>query len=584
MKKILILIILLTCSTTAFSAELYCKSKAGLQTKLPDPKIMSGEEYRSFTKYLADHYNIMWITPCLVEQSPEIYKLYKEIIANQYGTQKSDFDKSPYALKFIETQKTKFDLNWGMFNNPFEMMSFPAWITRSRPSALSAGKISGEPLNVLVNEYKEVIRKKQDLLMAEAADREAKLAEEKRIAAQKLADEIEFDNSMLEWYEGYKYDMVQYTYQTAIVEKGENILKEADSFIKRKLAENKTDFYQRVYFAATNMELGENLMKIFGGQLKGTGFRIYDNLSLPGIYIAQNRMNDLRAFFKANPTFKITENEFARSAHLFDSKIYNYLKYERKFAIVTPRPTELDYSVLQADLNVNPVGELFNNALTLNSSGIGTRVDKHYSTYFFSRYPKMSSKHMIGYGIFEVNFEPDVINVLKKKNIALPETSFREYAYTQPSWESKKIPLRLANEKIAPGFIRESMFNSKEGLEFFETSGNWMAFMNGKEKYWIHRSQVKEIKFSDRVIQRWALIKNGDAVYAEPGAAKPLNLSDTENHALVIARRWINNELWLNVNLMKAPCSKDKRKEVYDVWIKAFNAESKGNIVFPTSC
>lgn len=588
--KQLVLLALLIFPISNEATELRCTDKNILEKRNPNTVVLSQENYVEFITYIRSKYSFLMFNECSLVQFPELYSLYKEVKENRYNRHTSSFEKSTFALAFIEKNKP-LGLSWDYFDDPFDTISFPnAYITEPgyMPLHLMQTKERNLPENILelyVQRYKEAKERQLNQRKINISEADKKIAEEKIKKENEIKNETKKKKELEDKAkEEFYFDQIRKFYISSIIEKGETILSEEKEYIKKAYAKDREEFLQRVVIACYEMDCPSKLKNKFNTELKNKlSFANYGGKVTPKMFLIKyNRLSELKNFLKNNSNSSINKEELLISAHLSDSKIYRYLKYEfgsRESIEIS----DLDSRVVSANMT--------SDALSFISMEF-EKGSNLYNTYFIDKFGDIKAKHILGYVNFDTSIPADWDQYEKKLRMGLNIPLIKQYVFEKPSWDSKKIT-STDDAKFYSELKNEETDYEYSSFSIDDLKNNWIGFNTKEGKRWIHSSQINRLVFvDDLLMDSLVFLSNANELYDLPNGTKIEKSKgfSEQNKITILRSRWIDGELWFNVNLDSDGCDgggADPTKPGYagfNLWLKAFNGEKKNYINYSRGC
>lgn len=586
---------LLIVSLSVQATELACTDQKILERRIPGGVALTQEDYSQFLKFIRTNYSYLMFSECSIVQYPEIYNLFKEVSEKKYDRKTSSFFKTPFAIEFLEKNKN-LGLSWESFADPFEVISFPRFVHFEQEYIFMRMRgneaLPKEMLELLIQRYKESkdsSEKRMVQAQKNTVDIEKKRAEEelrkkdeekKRNEEQKRQDEEEF-----------RFVELRQFYISKLIEKKENVLKEDMEFIKKKFADDQNDFLQKVVLACYEMNCDSKLKQILNKSIKNNlKFEKYGGYSPAYFLIQYNLLKELKDLIKVDPESYITRKSFQVSAHLQDSKIYNYFKNELKFKYDLELE-EFNGNFKQATIGSIALFDSMKNKRTGegNTSYYNSYKVNNYNVYFMDKFRNFKAKHILGYAVFDSS-SPEINTFRDPSPVkeAMTISEITQYAFENPSWDSKK-KFSSKEESFFKNLKADEIYYEASGFEFNEIKNNWVGFETKEGKNWIHSSQIKHLVFIDEFINAsLSVVENPDEIYDLPSGklvAKP-NGVRKENYIHVLQSKWVNDELWLYINLQDYACDGAQGDNMvgFNLWFKPFSGEKKNYKHYSRGC
>lgn len=565
MKFFFLVFFLIFLISNSNSKELYCK-KGNTFSSFPDPKIMNPSEYYEFKYYLENHHFPQnKINTCLPEIYPEVLELYKEIKNNTHGPARFKFQSSMFATEILANIKNTYDFEWNDLSNPFDVYLFVEYLKTNPqsplprvPVTITYNKMELKMLALNFNSHKKEEKSKHERALQE------KNREEEQEEKQKIEKRSE--------------SLIREQYISSVVELRDLVFNELGNYIKNGWAKDENEFRQRVLLTCYEIDCPEKLKDFFLTKNNGD-VDFWQFGSKPLSYLVKyNKLNELKRHIKkTNGKHNLNSDDVEMSLHLFDIKMYNFFNEELNLHSYFSS-THIDGKVL-LDMSSHP--------LTRHAVGkIEDKVHVNYFTmYYLDKLKVMKPKHILGYVILNNKYTDTIVKYPSNKKPEQKNFKFKDYVFEEPSWDSKATVLR-ENSELKLNLVDAHVYNENEGYEFVELKNNWIGLMIDNKKYWMHVSQFASVDFIDKFFEDNSISEvNLNEIYKTANGKKidPALAAKLASSVHVRKTKWVNNELWFNVDFLHNPLveteediKKDQESiEVKDLWVRPYDGEKK---------
>ncbi len=562
MKYLFIVGLLLSFSNKSWGAQLYCETEIGKASPYPDPNILPSQAFDWYRGMLLGYQFPYGVDKCGPEQYPELLKLFNILLRGSEAYKISGFNfYETYSGKFIiqEFEKistVKFDESEYM--HPFDAYRFITFVkTKKLPS-----KLDKSNFKIKIAEYRADLKAKTEAHDKKALEEKSRLDKEKQLQNEKI--EVEKLKPEIEYYK-------KYFYISKIIEKGELVSNDSKEFINNKMADSIQDFKERVVLACFEMNCPSKWKKKFSQELQNNlNFKIGDKSPLY-YSVKYNNFDEFKKNLDLDKEHNFSYDIYSLSLHLKNDKIANY--YTREIQ-VDPKNITYDYAVLEKIL---PQKQLVKNLVEITKR---EGPNLYYSNYFMDTNNKFKPKHTLGYATAEFYNHGESLDKANKYKVKINVREIPLVGFETPSWEGKQIIIR--DEKYNNVVKADENMTDYDiySFVFSELNNHWVALVTPEKKVWIHASQVEQIHFVDEFYKN-AKIHDPklDALYDKAGGAViPKEKSSKYTQSIKInSSKWINEELWFNIDLETNSCgdSDEGTVPVKDIWIKAFNGSSE---------
>lgn len=531
------------------TANLFANSSDCLSNQPSEPLIIDNVqvtelEIRALSNRLENHRVPFRASLCLIKKYPELIILYRQVKDEKFNSRLSKFSNSNFVNDYYKKYIRELQLAWELYDDPFQ--------------ALNAATQFNE---ILSNEkiIQILVERKTRLEIQNETNKQNDI-QHKYIDEQKK----------LTYIENTRAKLIRKFYISKIIELGEDILKNQDMFIKKGLAESPEDFYKKVVIGCYEMNCKEKLKVLFNSKIKtDLNFSISKYASPLEFMIYFDRVDEVKILSNTS-NFTIDLNSYENMINLHDSNIYNLLA-DRTTHFGSERAPGIDYNIL-ADQSVS-------RKLTTHIQRYSKLENtKLYQMYFMNKKNIFKPNHILGYADFNLRGHYEVFEDAKLKKIAMP-VQFNEikyFAFDEPNWDSSKVMFNDDNKSL--GLKRVEVHYEYDEVEFNEINNYWIGFQGKSKKLWVHSSQIYNIEFIDAFLKESLnFVASFSEVYITMNGTKIDKELASKLSPLVdiTETKWIENDLWLNVNFKFNPCGEEDRDEnkieASNLWIKAFS-------------